>query len=75
MRDDAVVGGEDPRRDPSQPWWMAALPAGEPRRELFQTAERSLRLGQLTFAGADTTDGLGIRFGKIGQETTDPTLA
>jgi hypothetical protein len=66
VRDDAVVGGEDARGNALQPRRMAALPGGEPFRKLFQAAERPVRLGQRAFASADTADGLGIRFGKIG---------
>jgi hypothetical protein len=62
--DDAVVAGEHHRQRPLDGRRMAALPGGEPFRDLLQAAERAGRLGQLGLAlarrGAASRSGGGI---------------
>jgi hypothetical protein len=71
LTDDAVVAGEHHRQRPLDGGRMAALPGGEPFRDLLQTAERARRLGQLGLTCARRGARLEIRRRHLGQHGAD----
>jgi hypothetical protein len=70
-RGDPVIAGEDGRVGPFELGRVAALPSGEPGRQLFQPAERAGRLGQLRLALGRLGPGRQVRSRQLAQQGAD----
>ena len=70
-RRDAVIAGKNRDRDLLEPWHFAPLPARQPYRKLFETAETSRRFGQRLLPKGGGRSGVPVAGGQVATERAD----